>query len=50
MKNKRKWRARITVNGRRRHLGYFVDKKEAARVYNLAARMYHGEFSVLNRI
>lgn len=46
----KQWHTYITVNGKRKYLGRFDDKREAARVYNLAARMYRGEFSVLNRI
>lgn len=46
----RKWQVRISINGKQKHLGYFDDKKEAARVYNLAARMHRGEFAVLNEV
>ena len=44
-KNDRKWRARINLKGKEIHLGNFDDKKEAARVYNEAAKKYHGEFA-----
>jgi hypothetical protein len=46
----KKWCARLKVNGKYKHLGLFTDKEDAARVYNTAARMYHGEFSVLNKV
>ena len=45
-----KWRARIQIEGRRKSLGTFTCKHEAARAYNLAARMYHGEFAYTNII
>ncbi len=43
-----KWRAEISVNSRRTHIGYFSDKHEAARAYDAAAREHHGEFASLN--
>ena len=49
-KRHKKWMAKIQVSGKVKFLGYFNNKKEAARVYNLAARMYHGDFSVLNKV
>lgn len=45
-----KWCAYITVNTKRRHLGYFRDKKEAAFAYNKAAFDNFGEFARLNII
>ena len=47
-KRDKKWHAQITVNYKRLHLGYFSDKKEAARVYDIAARKYFGRFAQLN--
>jgi hypothetical protein len=44
----RKWAAVISVNGRREHLGYYRDEKEATRAFDRAAKKYHGEFAVLN--
>lgn len=43
--NKNKWVARISVAGRRIHLGHFSCKVEAARAFNSAAEKYHGEFA-----
>ncbi len=47
-KDKGLWRASIVCCGKRRHLGYFRDKRDAAKAYDRAARQYHGEFAVLN--
>lgn len=40
-----KWKARIQVNGKRIHLGYFDDPKEAHEAYCTAADQYFGEFA-----
>jgi hypothetical protein len=42
------WRAGITVNGKRMHLGYFATEEEAARARDEAALKLHGEFAYLN--
>lgn len=42
----KKWRARITINGKQKHLGYFDNKEEAAEVFIKAKLKYHGEDSV----
>jgi hypothetical protein len=44
----RKWRARITVNNQKIHLGSFDDKVAAARAYDAAALHYFGAFARLN--
>jgi hypothetical protein len=40
-----KWRANITKNKRRVHLGYFDTPEEAHAAYAAAARMHYGEFA-----
>jgi hypothetical protein len=42
------WQARITVNGKQAHLGCFPSPEDAARAYDKAARVHHGEFAWLN--
>jgi hypothetical protein len=46
----KRWVARISVDGKRIHLGLFDDPKDAAAAYNLAAIKYHGKFARLNII
>lgn len=43
-----RWRARIMVNQKPIHLGFFNDLVEAAQAYDNAAIEYHGEFARLN--
>ena len=43
-----KWRARIEIEHKSIYLGYYPTPEEAARVYDEAAKKYHGEFAKLN--
>jgi len=47
-KKKGKWEATICYNGIYKHLGTFENEEDAARAYDEAAKIYHGEFAVLN--
>lgn len=49
-KRREKWIARIKVGNKRLYLGQFDVEKQASEVYNRAARIYFGEFAVLNKI
>lgn len=44
----KKWRAEIKVDGKNKHLGCFALEIDAARAYNDAAIIHHGEFANLN--
>ena len=44
----RKWQAEIRMDGRKRHLGYFLSDLEAAYTYDAAARELFGEFACPN--
>lgn len=47
-KRKLRWCATISLNSRKKFLGYFHDEIEAAKAYNAAARFYYGPFALLN--
>jgi len=47
-KKSKKWRAVIYYNGIRKYLGSFENEEDAARAYDNAAKIYHGEFAMLN--
>lgn len=47
-RHKEKWGVRITVNKVVICLGYYLDPKEAAIVYDMAAKRYFGEYAKLN--
>ncbi len=43
-----KWRARIMINRKEKHLGTFGNKVDAAKCYDSASIKYFGEFGKLN--
>ena len=45
-----KWMAYIKKNGKRYHLGYYINIYDAAKAYNLAADKMFGEFARFNKI
>jgi len=47
-KSRGKWAAGITVNKVHLNLGRFDDEREAARAYDRAALIHHGEFAWVN--
>lgn len=49
-KRDKNWRAFIKVDYKQIHLGYFDDKTEAAKAYNLAALEKYGKYAFLNPV
>jgi hypothetical protein len=43
-----KWQAQIQLNGKAKHLGVFVNEREAGEAYNTAALEHYGVFAKLN--
>lgn len=46
----KQWIARIAHDGTQINLGYFSSREDAARAYNEAAKIFHGEFAHLNHL
>lgn len=42
------WQAKIQVNGRKLNVGNFDSPEDAAKAYDVAAKLHHGEFAMLN--
>lgn len=40
--------ARVTINGKRLHLGSFINEIDAAKAYDEAAKKYYGKYACLN--
>lgn len=49
-KSLNKWRARIKVNGKHKHLGYFESEDDAGKEYNKYAIKYFGTLAKINDI
>ena len=45
-----KWHAYITINGKRKSLGYFVSEEMARDVYDRESKEYHGEYGKINEM
>ena len=43
-----RWQSRISVNGKQKHLGYFITATMAARRYDQEALKVYGEFAYIN--
>jgi len=44
------YRTQIRLNNKVVHLGYYLNPKEAARAYDLAATKHHGKFALTNEM
>ena len=49
-KSKKRWLARITVQGKTIYLGSYLSEKNAAFAYNMAAMEHYGDFARLNEV
>lgn len=45
-----KWRVALSVGGKKQHIGYFKCELEAAKVAKRYSIIFHGEFSIYNRL
>ena len=43
-----KWRTRITIDNKKKHIGYYQDEREAALAYDKEAKKLFGEYAHLN--
>lgn len=43
-----RWRARVHINGRRKHIGFFGSPEAAAKAYDTVIKEMHGDFARLN--
>lgn len=48
--NYNQWVSQIYVNGKRKHLGYFDEERDAARAYDEASQLYHGRYGNHNNL
>ena len=48
--DRNKWRATITIDGKRLYLGLFESEDDAAEAYNKAAKEHFGDYARLNQI
>jgi len=48
-KETKKYRARININDKRKHLGYYETAEQASKVYEAKAKELHGEFFYKNK-
>lgn len=49
-KLRRKWKAEIKINGKKKHIGLFLSEEDAAKAYNKYAVEAFGEYARLNQI
>ena len=47
-KDRKQWKAAIKVNGKSINLGRFYDEKDAAKMYDIAAKRFFGKYAYLN--